>query len=113
MTPLILISSLARHTSNLRVNGAASLLISDGAAPGGDPLAGSRVTLTGRFIQLADSAQISTARDCFVAAHPAAAGYAGFGDFGWWTMETEAAHLVAGFGRIRTLDWPDVSAASP
>jgi putative heme iron utilization protein len=102
-TPLILISTLARHTANLRANAAASLLVTDGAAPGGDPLAGSRVTLTGRFGQLAGDGEIEAAREIFVGLHPAAAGYAGFGDFGWWTMQVEKAHLVAGFGRIRTL----------
>jgi hypothetical protein len=102
-SPLILISTLARHTANLQANPAASLLVTDGAAPGGDPLAGSRVTLTGRFGQLAGDNEIKAAREVFVAMHPAAAGYAGFGDFGWWVMQIDAAHLVAGFGRIRTM----------
>jgi len=108
--PLILISSLARHTSNLRADDAASLLLADGAAPGGDPLAGSRVTLCGRFRQLNDNTEIQAAREVFVRLHPAAASYAGFGDFGWWVMEIDTAHLVAGFGRIRTLKADEIQA---
>lgn len=101
--PVILISALARHTANLRANPAASLLIAELSAPDGDPLASSRVTLSGRFEQLSDEAAIAMARECFIAAHPAAAGYAGFADFSWWTMCINSAHLVAGFGRIRTI----------
>ena len=29
--------------------------------------------------------------------------YAGFGDFGFWRLEPERAHAVAGFGRIETI----------
>lgn len=101
--PLILISRLARHTTNLSANPAASLLITDAAASGADPLAASRVTLTGSFSMQTGEPDTSAARQCFLASHPAAAGYAGFADFGWWTMQVEAAHLVAGFGRIRTM----------
>lgn len=101
--PVILISALARHTANLRANPAASLLIAEPSAPDGDPLESPRVTLSGRFGQLSDAQAVAMARDCFIAAHSAAAGYAGFADFSWWTMSIDSAHLVADFGRIRTI----------
>jgi putative heme iron utilization protein len=102
-SPVILISSLARHTHNLRANPAASLLIAEPSAAAGDPLASARVTLSGRFEQICDDTAAAVARNCFIASHPAAAGYADFRDFSWWTMSIDAAHLVAGFGRIRTI----------
>jgi putative heme iron utilization protein len=107
--PLILISSLARHTMNLRANHAASLLIADPAPADGDPLAGARASLSGCFEQLEDAAAVAEARERFIAVHPAAAGYAGFGDFGWWAMSIASAHLVAGFGRIRTISGSDLA----
>jgi putative heme iron utilization protein len=45
--PVLLISSLARHTANLEHNPAGSLLIADPGLAGSDVLTGSRVTLTG------------------------------------------------------------------
>jgi putative heme iron utilization protein len=68
-------------------------------APGGetgDPLAGARLTLTGTIIADANESH----RRRFLARHPAAAGYAGFRDFGFYRVVVENAHLVAGFGRI-------------
>lgn len=110
--PLILISSLARHTMNLRANQAASLLIAEPAPADGDPLASARATLSGRFEQLDDAGAVAEARERFIAIHPAAAGYAGFGDFGWWAMSIASAHLVAGFGRIRTISGSDLATAT-
>ena len=39
----------------------------------------------------------------YLARHPAAELYAGFGDFAFWRLEPERAHAVAGFGRIETI----------
>lgn len=101
--PVLLISSLARHTANLQKDPAGSLLIADPELAGSDVLTGSRVTLTGCFEQISGSAEVTLARDAFLARHPSAAGYAGFADFGWWRLTIDEAHLVQGFGRISTL----------
>lgn len=96
--PVILISSLAWHTRNVTADPRASLLISD--LPGeGDALTGARVTVMGR---LSRSEAPGLARR-FLARHPAAELYAGFGDFAFWRMEPQRAHAVAGFGRIETI----------
>jgi len=94
-TPLLLLSDLADHTRNLAADPAASLLL-DGTAGFRDPLAGPRVSLLGPVRRAAD--QGLKAR--FVERHPGAATYAGFKDFHLYAMTVEAAHLVAGFGRI-------------
>lgn len=96
--PLLLISRLALHTQNLLADNRASILF-DGTAPDGDPLAGGRVTLTGRVHA---SSEAAAARR-FLARHPAAAGYAAFTDFAFYVLEVEKAHYVGGFGRIVTL----------
>jgi putative heme iron utilization protein len=102
-SPLLLISALADHTKNLGRDGRAGLLF-DGTALGGVPssdrLAGSRVSVLGRLAPSDDPGH----RARFLARHPAAALYAGFGDFRIWRMAVERAHLVAGFGRIHWID---------
>jgi putative heme iron utilization protein len=95
--PLLLLSALARHTKNLARETRVSLLVEDvGLA---DPLSGSRVTVWGAIAPATDA----DARRRYLARHPSAEAYAGFGDFGFWRIEPEGAHLVAGFGRISTL----------
>jgi putative heme iron utilization protein len=103
--PVLLISRLARHTRNLERDPRAALLV---VAPGGqsaDPLAGARLTITGRAV--APRCADDLARR-FLARHPEAAGYARFGDFGFQRIEPESGHLVAGFGRIVDLAASDL-----
>lgn len=96
--PLILVSTLAWHTRNLLADPRASLMVAEVPAAG-DALTGPRVTVMGRFARVEDGAS----RRRYLARHPAARLYAGFGDFAFWRMEPERAHAVAGFGRIETL----------
>lgn len=96
--PLILISSLAWHTRNLLADGRASLLVAE-PPESGDALTGPRVTIMGRFVRVTTPA----VKRRYLARHPAAAAYGGFGDFGFWRMAPERAHAVAGFGRIETM----------
>lgn len=98
--PTLLLSTLAAHTRNLQKDSRASLLISAENRQNGDPLAGSRVTLNGDVVADDDPAT----RRRFLARHPTAAGYADFGDFGFYRLVFTDAHLVAGFGRIVDLE---------
>ena len=96
--PLILVSTLAWHTRNLLADPRGSIMVAE-LPPSGDALTGARVTVIGRFSKV-------DARDAsrrYLARHPAAEIYAGFGDFGFWRLEPERAHAVAGFGRIETI----------
>lgn len=106
--PLILISTLAWHTRNLLADPRASLMVAEIPAEG-DALTGPRVTIMGRFSKIAPE----EAGRRYLARHPAAELYAGFGDFAFWRMAPEAAHAVAGFGRIETMGaeeiFPDAS----
>jgi putative heme iron utilization protein len=95
--PVMLLSSLAVHTRNLDRDARASLLLVAPGGEGGDPLAGARLSLTGRVGGPDDDAD---ARRRFLASHPEAEGYAGFKDFAFRRFQVEGGHLVAGFGRI-------------
>lgn len=95
--PLLLLSDLADHSRNLRQDASASLLVEQGAVQ--QPLTQPRVTLVGRVVPLA--AVDVKAR--YLARHPGAALYASFKDFHLYRLELQAAHLVAGFGRIHWL----------
>jgi len=105
--PLILISRLSTHTANLEQDGRASLLLASTGK--GDPLAHPRVTLLGRFIQIArDDPQEPRLRRRFLARHPKSELYAGFGDFSLWRLDAVSAHLNGGFARAADLKAADV-----
>lgn len=94
-SPLLMLSDLADHSRNLAADPRVGLLF-DGTAGWRDPLAGARACVLGR-IEPAPSTRL-LAR--YVARHPAAEAYAGFGDFKLYRVAVERAHLVAGFGRV-------------
>ncbi len=101
---VLLISRLARHTKNLAGDRRASLLVVAEGGEGGDPLAGARVTFNGSV----DEDVTASGRARFLARHPEAERYAGFGDFQFYRLRISSAHLVAGFGRIADLTREDV-----
>lgn len=100
--PLLLLSTLAEHTKNFVADDRVSLL-ADGTASLAEPLTGPRASILGRLGRSTDPAH----RARFLARHPDAAGYAGFGDFAIYAMTVERVHLVAGFGRIHWIDSAD------
>lgn len=93
-SPLMLMSRLAAHTLNLERDPRASLLLAQGGK--GDPLAHPRLTVIGRAERSAEP----RVRRRFFARHPKASLYADFGDFSFWRLGVEGAHLIGGFGRI-------------
>jgi putative heme iron utilization protein len=97
-TPVLLLSDLADHTRNLAADPRVGLLF-DATAGMEEPLAGTRVSVLGRAVA-GDRRHL---RERFLRRHPAAAAYAGFGDFRIWQVGIESVHLVAGFGRIHHL----------
>ncbi|BCJ92102.1 pyridoxamine 5'-phosphate oxidase [Terrihabitans soli] len=95
--PLLLLSELAKHTQNLKSDPRASLLFEDVSLH--DPLAGARVSVSGNVAVTQDPED----RRRYLARHPTADSFAGFKDFAFWRLEPQSAHLVAGFGRIRSM----------
>lgn len=108
--PVFLISTLAEHTRNLLADPRASLLIAE--TGDGDPLARARVTLLGPCTRLADEAA-ARARAAFCAAHPDAAYYADFRDFGLFGLQVTAVRYIGGYGRMSWVSSDDWRRAAP
>jgi putative heme iron utilization protein len=95
--PLLLLSALSAHTSNIAADGRVSLLLSEGGK--GDPLAHARLTVIGRAGRTEDPEP----RARFLARHPKSALYADFPDFGFFRVAVEGGHLNGGFARAARL----------
>jgi heme iron utilization protein len=101
--PIILVSTLAWHTRNLLSDRRASLMVAE-IPPIGDALTGARATIMGRFERTDELA----VHRRYLARHPQAGAYAGFGDFAFWRLQPGRVHAVAGFGRIETIEGSEV-----
>jgi putative heme iron utilization protein len=100
--PLLLMSRLAAHTRHLEADPRASLLLA--RIGRGDPLAHPRLTVNGRSMKLdRASEEGARARRRFLAHHPKAELYTDFGDFAFWRIDCDAAHLNGGFARAAEL----------
>ncbi len=104
--PLLLLSQLSAHRTNLERDPRASLLLASRGK--GDPLAHPRLSLIGRVQRLDDADRAARARSRFLARHPKAKLYADFSDFAWFRMEVEAGHLNGGFARAAALTRDDL-----
>lgn len=99
--PVLLLSGLSDHTRNLHADPRVSLLF-DGTEGHANPQSGPRVTLTG----VAEPTDDERLKRRFLARHPGARLYAGFGDFGFWRVRPLRAHFVGGFGRAVWFNHP-------
>jgi putative heme iron utilization protein len=123
--PLLLLSALAEHTGNIRVDPRASLLVveparsspassnaSRGCEPRGpttrqvSPLALARVTLLGR-VESVPSDGIAEAHARYVAAHPEGERYLQLPDFTFYRLRVEGVRFVGGFGRMSWVEITD------
>lgn len=100
---LLLLSDLSEHTRHLRAEPRCALLVA-GAAEGPNAQTAPRVTLTGLAAIETDPAL----RERWVALHPYAAFYAGFGDFNVWRIRPLGALFVGGFARAHRLRHNDL-----
>ena len=96
-SPILLVSRLAAHTRHLASNPRLSLLLVQTGA--GDPLAHPRVTIMGTGECVFDPDDRAALKARFLAKHPELALYADFGDFSFWRVAMEEAHLNGGFAR--------------
>lgn len=111
LSVLLLLSHLSEHTRHLRADPRCSVLVC-GAAETANPQTAPRVTITG----LAEIVADDTLKARYVAMHPYAALYAGFGDFALWRIRPLNGLFVGGFARatrLRAADLtPDADAAA-
>jgi heme iron utilization protein len=106
LRPLLLISSLSHHSTCLAADGRASLMLHDVIKADVDPMLTFRVSLLGRFA-VVTAEEVGAA---FLARHPYAELYSGFGDFNYWKMDVDHAHIIAGFGRAYGVRFKDIAA---
>jgi heme iron utilization protein len=106
LRPLLLLSSLAHHSACLAADPVGSLLVHAPIAETGDPMLTLRVTLSGQF----EPVFHEDAAIPFLARHAYAELYAGFGDFKFWRLQAEHAHIIAGFGRAYQVRFQDIAA---
>jgi len=105
LSPLMLFSGLSDHTRNLAVDSRASLLI-EATSRLKNPQTGPRVSVLGKITKTSDARH----RRRFLALHPEAALYAGFGDFSFFRMKIERVHFVGGFARAVWFKTADIVA---
>lgn len=108
--PVICVSELAEHTRNLRQSGRASVLVQQRPDGDADPLALARVTFVGSFVEFTPTPE---QRDRHLAAHPHAAHYVDFADFGWWRFASDTLRYVGGFGVMGWADGTDYAGSAP
>jgi hypothetical protein len=101
---LLLLSDLSEHTRHLRAEPRCSVLVA-GTPEGANPQTAPRVTITG----LAEPAPDDTLKTRYVAIHPYAALYAGFGDFSLWRLRPLGGLYVGGFARAARLRAADLA----
>ena len=102
-----LASELSFHSKALDKDPRASMLLGE---PGkGDPLAHPRITMIGKIVRIDRSSEERNAlRDPWLEQHPKAALYIDFGDFHFFRLELERAHLNGGFGKAYVLTPEDL-----
>lgn len=98
LSVLLLLSSLSEHTRHLVADPRCSILVS-GPPEGANPQTAPRLTVTG----VAERADDASLKARFLAVHPYAALYAGFGDFSIWRLKPVAGLFVGGFARATRL----------
>lgn len=109
--PLLLISTMAMHTQNLKADPRASLFVSQPAADG-DVLGAARVTLVGNVVQLVEEDK-PEAREIYLKAHPNSQYWVDFTDFAFFRLEPVDVYYVGGFGVMGWVTAADYVAASP
>ncbi len=103
LSPLMLFSTLSVHTRNLAVESRASLLFEETSRLK-NPQTGPRVSVLGRIKKTNDERHHKR----FLALHPEAALYAGFGDFSFFRMAVDRIHFVGGFAKAVWFKAPDI-----
>ncbi|HEY3847566.1 MAG TPA: DUF2470 domain-containing protein [Acetobacteraceae bacterium] len=101
---LLLLSDLSEHTRHLRADPRCSFLVC-GVATGENPQTAPRVTVTG----LAETVTDAGLKARYLAVHPYAAMYAGFGDFALWRIRPVNGLYVGGFARAARLRAADLT----
>ena len=104
LSVLMLLSSLSEHTAQLLAEPRCALLVA-GAPTEINPQTAPRLSVMGHATPDPDPAL----RARWLALHPYAALYAGFGDFRIFRLQIERCHFVGGFASAHRLAWADLA----
>jgi putative heme iron utilization protein len=107
--PLILISSIAEHTRNIRNDRRVSLTLTEG---GDDSQAEARLTLLGNASAVPE-AEIDDAAARYYRRFPHAAGYHRVHDFSFYRIEPLRGRYIGGFGNIHWVEAEALSLSNP
>lgn len=104
---ITLASDLSFHSKALAQDNRVSILLGE---PGkGDPLAHPRITLIGHMTKIDNaSGERAALRKIWLKQQPKAQLYIDFGDFHFYRLELERAHLNGGFGKAYVLKPEDL-----
>jgi putative heme iron utilization protein len=94
--PILLISTMAMHTQNLRADSRASLLVTQ-TDSGGDVLGASRVTLIVEVVPVA-APEVAEARKLYLESYENSKYWVDFEDFSFYRMNVLDIYYVGGFG---------------
>ena len=100
-SPLFMISSLARHSRNIKVDDRVSLLFAKSSR---DAITQGRATVIGRAVNCDDP----LLKKRFLARHTSVQTFVDFTDFSLYRIEVESIHFVAGFGSVHVLHNSDL-----
>jgi heme iron utilization protein len=110
--PLLLLSDLAEHTTNLKAQAEASVLMTEPLGGHDQPLALGRVTILGPCNKVV-AIERDGVREAFLKQQPSAAYYVDFQDFAFYRVEPVALRYVGGFGRMSWVSAEEYRAAEP
>lgn len=109
--PVFLISTMAMHTQNLRVDPRASLLVTQPDSDG-DVLGSSRVTLLGEVLRI-EQPEMADARKLYLATYENSKYWVDFEDFSFYRMNVVNVYYVGGFGGMGWVDAEEYACAKP
>ncbi len=106
--PVVLISTIAEHTRNLKADPRASLIVTERSD--GDVQAGGRVTLVGDFARVDEPGRTA---ERYYRYFPEARGYHATHDFAFYRMAVRKVRYIGGFGAIHWLEPATLLPANP
>jgi putative heme iron utilization protein len=109
--PILLISSMAMHTQNLKADAHASLFVEQ-IGIDGDPLGAARATLVGVAAPVPRE-EIAPVRDAYLDRHPNSINWVDFADFSFYRLQLVDLYYVGGFGVMGWVSATDYEHASP
>jgi hypothetical protein len=109
--PIFLISTMAMHTQNLKVDSRASLLVTQTSAEG-DPLGASRVTLLGNIVAVPEP-RLAQTRKLYLERYANSKYWVDYEDFSFYRMEVVDLYYVGGFGVMGWVAAAEYGAAHP